>query len=265
MQIDPKYGAWGFAVVSVIAAGGSQIIPSYVPAGTAKDIVETCILIVAVVGGMSSASHFLSAPTPGPLASPAPPSVPPALKSLVGFLLLPALVVMALGGSAKAATKPLVNPLQLVQTQVTAAVNAIAAWAGDDIDGAIALSTAIPALQDEVGAQCWGQFKTIADLQKTHPLALTAKAATDLENMRLLAGAINLICRNSNCSQMWNDLQNQVGAVSPVPLPFSMTSVCAKIAPIGLTLTSTLDLAPKAAAPVKTVTPAAAATPAAKP
>ena len=58
---------------------------------------------------------------------------------------------------------------------------------GEDVDGAIALSTAIPALQDGHGQQCWIRpTKQFADVIKAHPVPLTLKISTDLEALRLL-------------------------------------------------------------------------------
>jgi hypothetical protein len=76
MQIDPKWGMYGFAALAVISAGGVGILPSYVPTDIAKEIVSTASFIVAVVSGVAAASHGFSSSEPGPFAT-APPAQPP--------------------------------------------------------------------------------------------------------------------------------------------------------------------------------------------
>ena len=102
-----------------------------------------------------------------------------------------------------------------------------------DIDGAVSLSTSIPGLADPVGSSCWQQFSPISALIKAHPLPLNLKAASDLEAARLLAIAMNQVCANPNCGQMFLDVNNSIAAITPLPLPISMTSICAKIPVIG--------------------------------
>jgi hypothetical protein len=102
-----------------------------------------------------------------------------------------------------------------------------------DTDDAINLATSIPAVQDPVGGSCWKSFGGISAVSKAHPNLLTGKASADLEALRLVHIALNQVCANPNCGQMWNDLSNAVAALRPVPLPMSLTSICAKIPVIG--------------------------------
>jgi hypothetical protein len=102
-----------------------------------------------------------------------------------------------------------------------------------DTADAIKLATAVPGLQDTVGAACWQSFDNLSLLLKQHPLPLTLKLATDIEAARLTAMALNQICTNPNCGQMWTDAQNAAAALSIVPAPMSLTSLCAKIPAIG--------------------------------
>lgn len=133
--------------------------------------------------------------------------------------------ILALCASAHAAPK-------------TNSLNALAAWAGNDIAGAITASTAYPELQDQVGQACLGRMKTLGDLVKAHPLPLTANLATDIEYMRLMQGELNLICREPACAQMWTDATNFAQAVSVMPMLPSLTSLCAKVPIVGFTLSS---------------------------
>ena len=86
---------------------------------------------------------------------------------------------------------------------------------------------------DGNAAACWGAMSPIATLIKAHPLPLNLKAASDLEAARLLAIAMNQVCANPNCGQMFLDVNNSIAAITPLPLPISMTSICAKIPVIG--------------------------------
>jgi len=120
------------------------------------------------------------------------------------------------------------------------------------IQDAITLSTAIPELQDPVGNACWVQFGPIQALIKDHPLPLTMKVAADVEASRLLAIALNQICRNPNCSAMWQDASNVAGAISGVPIPVTLASICAKIPVISTNAAPTSNTL----APVVGTTPA---------
>lgn len=250
---------WGGAATIVAGLAGAYWAYSHGDINGALLALATAQGGLHAVVGRFQATQVIGKPATIP-GQPVLGALTPAAGAATAVLLAVALTFAFAPSAHAAAAKPATNPLSAIQSQIIDAVNAIAQWTSDDIDGAISLSTAIPGIQDNVGAQCWGQFKTIGDLQKAHPLPLSAKAATDFESLRLLNAAIVQICRNSNCSQMWNDLQNQVGALSVAPLPFSMSSICAKVAPIGTDLTPTLDL--KA---VKVAAPAVAAKPAAEP
>src|SRR5262249_19087443 len=102
-----------------------------------------------------------------------------------------------------------------------------------DTADAIKLATAVPGLQDTVGAACWKSFDALSQLRAQHPLPLTLKVAADIEAARLTAMALNQICTNPNCGQMWTDAQNAAAALSIVPMPFSLTGLCAKVPAIG--------------------------------
>ena len=86
----------------------------------------------------------------------------------------------------------------------------VAALINTDIDGAIKLSTQIPALQDGNGQQCWMALKQFGDIVKVHPLPLSGKVVTDFEAARLLAMAANNLCHVQQCTQVFADLANAV-------------------------------------------------------
>jgi len=108
----------------------------------------------------------------------------------------------------------------------------LATFIGEDADGAIALSTAIPALQDGHGQQCWMATKQFADVIKAHPVPLTLKVSTDLEALRLLMMASNNLCSNVHCTQVFGDLATGIAQLAPLnasmPIP-SLHDLCAKI------------------------------------
>lgn len=142
---------------------------------------------------------------------------------------------------------------------------------GGDIDGAFALSTAIPTLQDGNGQQCWAGFREFGSILKIHPLPLTGHAATDLQAARLFAMSANKLCANAHCSQVFTELQNAVGQIAPlkagsgVVVP-SLASICALIpqvavAPIDSSLTPSA-VTPTAATPTAPAAPAPAPAPA---
>jgi hypothetical protein len=98
-----------------------------------------------------------------------------------------------------------------------------------DFDNAATLATEIPGLQDNNGKACWMRASSIGTLLKAHPLPLTLKAATDLEALRLFSMAINQMCADPACTQVFTDLSNgiaQIGVGIPIP---SLTSLCAKV------------------------------------
>jgi hypothetical protein len=126
------------------------------------------------------------------------------------------------------------RPLQLLQQRIASPVQSkfldiIRTWISSDIDGAIALATAIPDLQDPTGAKCWSAFKGIGDVISQHPLPVTLKLASDVQAARLVAMALKKVCVEPACAQVWLDMQNQVAALAPIGVPFTLNSVCSKV------------------------------------
>lgn len=157
-------------------------------------------------------------------------------------------VVLAMApGHARADPKPIVvarsqTPIEFNNgaasgsTTTANASSALSSALGDiinffstDFDDAAALAVAIPSLQDNNGAACWKQASSIGVLLKAHPLPVTFKAATDFEALRLFSMAVNQMCQNPACTQVFTDLSNgvaQIGVGIPIP---SLTSLCAKV------------------------------------
>lgn len=102
-------------------------------------------------------------------------------------------------------------------------------WTADDIAAAITLSGSITDLPDDVGKACWTTFGSMGEIIKQHPIPATLNLATDIEAIRLFNMAIKRVCQKPECSQVWNDIQNQVAALAPIPAPISLASICSKI------------------------------------
>ena len=107
----------------------------------------------------------------------------------------------------------------------------IANFIGEDADGAIALSTAIPALQDGHGQQCWMATKQFAEVVKAHPVPLTLKISTDLEALRLLMMASNNLCSNVHCTQVFGDLATGIAQLAPLNASIPIPEACMICAP----------------------------------
>jgi hypothetical protein len=161
------------------------------------------------------------------------------------------------GGTAGGATKD-----QLGQLLSKPFVD-IANFIGDDIDGAITLSTQIPSLQDGNGQQCWMALKDFGSIIKVHPLPLTGKAITDLEAGRLLVMAANRLCLNSHCTQVFADLAGavqSVGSLAPIgtggiPVP-SLNTLCSHVPQVAVVAPVQVPATPTATPVPATPTPA---------
>jgi hypothetical protein len=208
------------------------------------------------------------------------PLLPDRLPSGVGGLMLAIGAAAALamgGGEASAQTqrqRPVLtgNPVKDIEAaaqragaKVTADMTSIAKKleAMLNTDEAVALATAVPGVQDTVGAACWASFGNLSAVMKAHPLPLTLNAPADIQALRLVQIALNQVCANPNCGQVWTDAQNSVQALSLVPIPLSLPDLCAKVPAIG-------TQAAAATAPVQPAAnalgaPAASAAPAAAP
>lgn len=227
MKISPTTHTIIAIAVAVLwaAAKGSIALPLGIPASWAPYISSWSGFVIALYLLASPFLAGFSSSDEGPFVPKGALPSSPAVKAFAFLALLVGIVAVGLPSPARAASS---NPL-----------NAIGAWADADVSAAVAASTQFPELQDQVGKACWGQISTLAKLVKAHPLPATLHLATDIEYARLDQGALNLICRNPNCAQVWNDMSNVVQSLSVSPLPLSFASLCSKVPVVGLSLTAT--------------------------
>lgn len=193
-------------------------------------------------------STAISTTAPMPVGSTVPPSIAAAAK-VVGALLIGFLIVHSAPAMAQPKKIPAAVPMlpcigntnlpigctpssgSLLATATTEVSTFLTQLA--DIGGAATLSMQIPGLQDPVGNACWKQLAPVQALIKAHPLPVTLKIASDIEALRLAAIAMNQVCANPNCGQMFVDATNAATAIAGVPIPVSLGSLCAKVPVIG--------------------------------
>jgi hypothetical protein len=149
------------------------------------------------------------------------------VTKVVGCFLLAMILASVSPVASRAQTAA--DPLGLSKLMSNPTVQALVKWAPDDIDAAAKLSTAIPTLQDTTGSACWSSFQQMGGVLRAHPLPITLKAATDFEGARLFFKALKNVCTNSNCTQVFADASNQIGAFTPIPTGISLTTLCSKI------------------------------------
>lgn len=259
----------------IVGAGGT--LTTLFGQGVSTDIVAACGLAIAILGALNIVLHGYSSPGSGPMAPPAPPPAAPAPpmtppRAAAALLALAAGAILGLlaGSGAASAQVRLVKPTGNIGNDIKAATAPAAAGAratvesilskpfkdladfiGTDSEEALALSTAIPDLQDGHGQQCWIATRQFGEVVKQHPIPLTLKAQTDLEALRLLMMAANNLCANVHCTQVFSDLANGVRALAPInaiPLP-SLDSLCSKVPQIAVVPTIALPITPTPGTP----------------
>lgn len=152
---------------------------------------------------------------------------------------------------AAATAKPTLNS---VETVLAKPFQDIANFIGSDADGAVALSTAIPNIQDGHGQQCWIAMQSFGAIIKAHPIPITFHVINDYESLRLLGIATNNLCSNVHCTQVFADFTAMAQAASPMPLAIpSLHDLCTKVPQIAVV--------PPVAITAVSPTPAAAAAP----
>jgi hypothetical protein len=203
---------WG-VFVALVATAVASVYHVKVSAEDQSAIVNIILGLIdagaslfAIWGRVVATKQLTLTGSPGPL--------PPA-----ALLVAIALGLALAAPPAHAQTKRVASPL----------INSLSTWADADIAAAAALAISIPNLEDPVGAACWKTWQAAGAVVKSHPLPLTLKLASDIQAARLVAMAIKKVCMDPNCSQVWNDIQNQVAALSVLPIGFSLTTICAKI------------------------------------
>ncbi len=111
----------------------------------------------------------------------------------------------------------------------------LANFIGDDAIGGAALATAIPAIQDGHGQQCWIEMQSFGAIIKAHPVPITFHVIQDYETLRLLGIAANRLCVNVHCTQVFADFSSMAQAASPMPLPIpSLHDLCTKVPQIAI-------------------------------
>lgn len=127
------------------------------------------------------------------------------------------------------------NPLDQAIAALAKPFQDIANFIGEDADGAIALATVIPEIQDGHGQQCWMAMASFGKIVKAHPVPLTFHVITDFETLRLLAIATNNLCTNVHCTQVFADGTSMAQAASPVPLMVpTLHDLCTKVPQIAV-------------------------------
>lgn len=152
------------------------------------------------------------------------------------LIILAPIIIMLTATPAFAQQRIPLGPIgQRVEQAVTGgnAVHSLAQffanWTAEDLKAASDLATAIPGLEDPIAKACWDTFASVGAVVKAHPLPATLKIATDIQAARLFLRAVKEVCQKPECAQVWNDLQNQVAALAPIPAPVALGTVCAKI------------------------------------
>lgn len=160
------------------------------------------------------------------------------------------------------------NALDSIATVLAKPFQDIANFIGEDADGAVALATAIPNLQDGHGQQCWIAMQSFGAIIKAHPIPITFHVINDYESLRLLGIATNNLCSNVHCTQVFADFSAMATAASPMPLAIpSLHDLCTKVPQIAvvppITLTDTTKgVTTPAPAPAPETSPATAPAPA---
>lgn len=108
-------------------------------------------------------------------------------------------------------------------------IRQIQQWTDDDISAAIALSTSIQGLSDDVGHACWVAMAPIGKVVKAHPLPATLNLASDIQAARLFLRAIKQVCMTPECTQVFQDISNQAAAFAPIPIGVTLNTICSKI------------------------------------
>jgi hypothetical protein len=150
----------------------------------------------------------------------------PKLRPLTGN------IINDLGGGV---TDKSAAALDSLGTALAKPFNDIANFIGADADGAVALATAIPNLQDGHGQQCWIAMQSFGAIIKAHPVPITFHVINDYESLRLLGIATNNLCSNVHCTQVFADFTAMAQAASPMPLALpSLHDLCTKVPQIAV-------------------------------
>lgn len=243
--IDPKWVFYlGIAVTIEQGIGqGSVKLANVVPDTWAPFIIGWCTMLAFIGNIVMTALAGYSSKAAGPM-----------IKPLVLVAVIAGSFFIFTGDAQAQAPRP--RPIDQFNQKLkddfspagksTAALDNIAAilakpfqdmatFIGADADAAVALSTAIPALQDGHGQQCWMAMKSFGDIIKAHPVPITFHVINDYETLRLLGIATNNLCSNVHCTQVFADATAMAQAASPMPLAIpSLHDLCTKVPQIAV-------------------------------
>lgn len=258
--VDPKWIvmlAWLVGVQKGIGQGAISLT-NMIPESWIPHVIAWNNGLAWLGVGLMGLLAALSSSSAGPLISVpniALPSVD-ATKTVAKILLVAfALSFLVAGGSAQAQIKlkPLtgnivrdLTPAPSVAKDTSNIMDAtisalskpftdIANFIGSDAAQAVALSTAVPELQDGHGQMCWQAMSTFGSVIKAHPVPITLHVMFDYETLRLLAIATNQLCTNVHCTQVFADASSMAQAASPMPLVIpTLHDLCTKVPQIAL-------------------------------
>ena len=220
----------GFAVFTALCAALSAFPPP-VNAGLQAVIVTWATWVLKFSSAITAGGTLFASSDKGPLVG----AFSDTRKAVIALAGVGAALALCAPLPAKA--QPLPPTRQLAASNP---LNLLANWADADVKAAIAASTAYPGLQDQVGQACFTKISILAALIKAHPLPVSMHLATDVEYARLDQAALTELCREPACAQVWSDAANAVQALSVMPLPFSFSSLCAKVPVVGLSVPAPL-------------------------
>lgn len=250
-KVSFYFGLW--TTILLLVASGSVNLTNVVPADWIPYVQAWSSFLGAINSAILTALNGYASNAAGPLVSKA--TVDAAKKlAIITLMILPALAAMLLASPVMAQTKlaagrsandggPIASSADADPKAAAGIIGKVLAkpfqdladLLNGDMDGAIALSTAIPDLQDGNGQACWIALRSAGKVFKEHPVPLTFHAATDIEGFRLLVMAANRLCTNSACTQVFADGANIITAISPLPIPApSLNAICAKIPAIAV-------------------------------
>jgi len=216
----------GFAVFTALCAALSAFPPP-VNADLQATVVTWSTWVLKFSSAITAGGTLFASNDKGPLVG-VFSSMPKAVLALIG-----AGIALTLCAPQPVRADPVKVP---ARTASSNPLNLLANWADEDVKAAIAASTAFPVLQDQVGQACFTKISTLAALIKAHPLPVSMHLAADVEYARLDQAALNELCREPACAQVWSDAANAVQALSVMPLPFSFSLLCAKVPVVGLSV-----------------------------
>lgn len=219
-------------LIALIGVSSSKVGPLVgVPTGAVKPM----LLLAVVLGSLFGFSGDASA------------QIKVKLPQVTGNFAADAKANLGIGAPATAGKQ---STLDAALAALAKPFQDIAAFIGEDADQAVALSTAIPEIQDGHGQQCWMAMTSFGSVIKAHPVPITFHVMNDYETLRLLAIATNRLCSNVHCTQVFADASAMAQAASPIPLVIpTLHDLCTKVPQIAVVAPAPAPATPAAPAP----------------